>query len=302
MDKSHIEIMVMNMQIKNYISRVITTCYGKIMRIPNSYISGVLLRSFVKDYFSSRYPFWKTFKIHRRGFTASDWAFLGLDKRDYRKYLSNVQYYRMHPLNGNYSYIIDSKLSLKSNCINTPIDQYLPKYYYRITATGKLEALSDCNLPHSELPEWHDLISCLKENKILAVKRNTGSIGEGFYRCEYSNGSYYANGKPMNNPIDFFSSLRDYLITEFLLPHKDIAAVCPSTANAIRYLAGRMNGKLVYFKGYIRFGTQYSGYVENYNAGGVLCYLDENGIFTEGNIIDPITKKIQLLKLTRIQK
>ena len=56
-------------------------------------------------------------------------------------------------------------------------------------------------------------------------------------------------------------------------------------------MVGRIEGKLGFIKGYIRFGTRNSGFVENYNAGGVLCYLDKNGYYSEGNVIDSKTKK-----------
>lgn len=70
---------------------------------------------------------------------------------------------------------------------------------------------------------------------------------------------------------------------------------CTDTANAIRYLVGRIEGKLVFMKGFIRFGTRDSGFIENYNAGGVLCYLDKNGFFNEGNVIDSKTKKNRII-------
>lgn len=260
--------------------------YGKLKKIPDDYAASLLLRSFADDYRQHIYPFWKIACIHRKGFTASDWSFLDLDYHDYSKYLTNLQYCRMHPLNGKYGYIIDSKLSLKQHCVGTPLDQYMPEYYFRITDSGKLLGLSDYKDSDSQEPTWNDLVQLLKEKRSLAVKRNAGSIGEGFYKCEYIEGRCFANGAPLQNPEEFFSNLRDYLITEYLVPHPDIAKICPDTANALRYLAGRVDGELQFLKGFIRFGTRASGFVENYNAGGVLCYLDQQGAFTYGNVVD----------------
>lgn len=75
-------------------------------------------------------------------------------------------------------------------------------------------------------------------------------------------------------------------MTEYLSPHKDLAKFCPNTVNCIRYLTGRLNGKLVPLISFIRFGTAESKFVENYNAGGVLCYIDDQGEFNEGNVLD----------------
>lgn len=75
---------------------------------------------------------------------------------------------------------------------------------------------------------------------------------------------------------------RDYLITE-----KDMVPFCSDTVNTIRYLVGKKsNGEISLIKSFIRFGTIKSGFVENYNAGGVLCYINDNGVFEKGNLYD----------------
>ena len=80
---------------------------------------------------------------------------------------------------------------------------------------------------------------------------------------------------------------RDYLITEYLHPHKDMVPFCSDTVNTIRYLVGKKsNGEISLIKSFIRFGTIKSGFVENYNAGGVLCYINDNGVFEKGNLYD----------------
>lgn len=49
-------------------------------------------------------------------------------------------------------------------------------------------------------------------------------------------------------------------------------------------------------KSYIRFGTKASGFVENYGAGGVLCFISEDGHFEEGNLLDMKEGKNRVLE------
>lgn len=82
------------------------------------------------------------------------------------------------------------------------------------------------------------------------------------------------------------SSLKNYIITEYFYTCKEFKKYSDKSVNCLRYLVGRVDGKLEFLKSYIRFGTKKSGYVENYNNGGILCFVDENGKFEYGNIIE----------------
>ena len=256
-------------------------------RIKNDYMALCLAIDFYHDYKQRRESLFKIFAIHQRGFTVSDWRFLGLTKDNCKSYLSNVQYYRMHPLNGKYSYIIDDKLNLKKHCSGTELDKYMPRYFYRITGDGTIEKLMDC--PYSnDNPSAGDIATLLQEKGSLAIKQTSGSLGIGFYKGEYKNGSFYLNDERLNEQqfCKRIHGLKNYLITEYLFPHKELAEYCPYTCNCIRYLIGRVNGEMKLLKSYIRFGTEQSGFVENYNSGGILCYLNDRGEFLEGNVID----------------
>ena len=244
----------------------------------------LLASEFRKDYKLKKRSFIEIYKIHKKGFTITDWNCLTLDTRDYSKYLNSGQYYSMHPINGRYSKWIDDKLTLKYLCSGTELDKYLPKYYYQIDASGKVLSLVDSD--RKLKPNVQDVLNLLKEKKELAVKQVAGSIGEGFYKFEYD-GSILVNGttKTEDELFNLVKSLKNYLIIEYLKPHKELAKYCSNVTNTIRYLTGKdKNENILYIKGFVRFGTNTSGYVENYNAGGVLCYLDENGRFSEGNL------------------
>lgn len=242
--------------------------------------------SFLKDYRNKKLPFREIRKIHRRGFLVTDWCLMGLTEDNYKNYMNNVDYFRLHPINGIYSNWIDDKLTLKYLCAGTALDAYMPEYYYQIDQNGRVLCLMDVPV-RKHTASARDVAAQLKEKGTLAIKQVAGSIGSGFYKGEYRDGTYYLNGKAMTEQefCKCIGNLRNYLVIEYLRPHEAIAAYCPDTVNCIRYLAGRVDGKPKLLKGYIRFGTKRSGFVENYNAGGVLCYLDETGRFLHGNVM-----------------
>ena len=66
----------------------------------------------------------------KRGFLSDRISFYGLTENNYRDYLSDFDYYRLHPINGPYSKWIDDKLTFRY--LLAPFSSYLPEYYYHI--------------------------------------------------------------------------------------------------------------------------------------------------------------------------
>lgn len=256
----------------------------------------LLKSTFIGDYKKLKMSKIKIWQIHRLGFDVQFWCLAGLNKNNYNKYLSTVEYYKMHPINGDFSKWIDDKLTLKYLCTGTDLDRYMPEYYYQVDSKGNILKLVDCPYKNNDTTE-KDIAGLLREKEFLAIKLISGSIGEGFYKAYYKDNYYYVNDTKMNFSefCEFIKTLRNYLITEYFLPHKEISQYYSKTVNCIRYLAGRINGKMEMLKGYIRLGTVNSGSVENYNAGGVLCFLNESGEFTYGNVMDATGLKNQIV-------
>lgn len=277
--------------------KIFKMLYCRILRMKFKIkLSGAKILSslFARDYKKKQASYFKIHQVHKRGFSYSDWTFLGLNNRNYKNYLSTAIYCGMHPINGQYSKWIDDKLTLKYICQGTPLKDYMPEYYYQVDDTGTILRLMDN--PHmggGGICSPNDVANLLREKGCLAIKLMSGSIGEGFLKGEYSDGKYYLNGQETTGEgfCQKIKSLRNYLIIEYLKPHREISEYCSETCNAIRYLIGRMpDGEIKLLKAFIRYGTEKSGFVENYNAGGVLCYIDKNGNFEKGNIIDSIKK------------
>ena len=105
---------------------------------------------------------------------------------------------------------------------------------------------------------------------------------------EYNDGVYYMNGEKMNREqfMSKICSLRNYIVTEFLFPHPEIAKLCDKSVGCLRYIVGRnKKGEIQDIYSFMRFGTSKSKYVENYNSGGVLSIIHD-GKYIGGNVLD----------------
>lgn len=231
--------------------------------------------------------------IHRKGFLVNDWKILRLNNNNYKDYLSSKQYSSYHPINGYYTKLIDDKITIKYILSGTELAKYTPDYYYLIDETGHIFSMMDAPVNKNNY-EVADILSLLKKKRVLAVKLVTGSIGRGFYKAGYQNGKLSINGEEMDETkfVTFISELRNYIVMEYLRPHKELASFWPTTANTMRYLLCRIDGEYYMLKSFIRFGSKKTGEVENFNTGGVLCYIDINGKFNGGYIIDSSNRRL----------
>lgn len=245
-----------------------------------------LLRDYVKR--PVKMNLFRVISIHRKGFLISDWSLMGLNNENYKKYLSSKQYAKYHPINGYYSKIIDDKTVIKYVVNGTSCAKYMPDYYFMIDEDGFICPMMDMEAEEGRKYTAEDLWDLLKEKGKLAVKLATGSIGKGFYKAEWKDGKALMNGEETDREgfIKLVSGLRNYLICEYLVPHKDLAEVWPDTPNTMRYLVGKRDGEFRMIKAYIRFGSRKSGVVENFNNGGIMCYLDKDGYYDGGYLIN----------------
>lgn len=253
-------------------------------------LGGVLLASrFLGEYKARPASIRQLRAAHRRGFPWEVWNELGLEEKDWRQYLSTARYYAMQPLNGRYTSWVDDKLMLRYLCLGTELDKYMPAYYYLIDDAGRVCRLPDG--PGTGYAGVGAVAALLREKGQLALKKVSGSAGAGFYKAEYADGAFFLNGERMTQEglTRALAGLRDYIVTEYLRPHPALAEQWPDTPNPIRYFVGRVGEQWLMLRSFIRFGTRASGSVEHHWAGGVLCYVDENGRYESGNLLDKET-------------
>ena len=247
-----------------------------------------IARIFLSDYRKRKMGLRKTISIHNSGYSVNDWRSALITKETKDQYLTTIQYHKMHPMNGEYTKWIDDKLTMKYLCAGTPLDTYMTRYYYLIDAKGTVHKMCDCHQTEGDTSTVEDIVSFLRHEGVLAFKLRSGAIGKGFYKAEYHDDNYFLNGHELcQEDLSIkIKSLRDCLVVEYLRPHPAIAKFCPNVTNTLRYLSVKLNNSHVMLKSFIRFGTKKSGFVENYNKGGILCYIDEQGVFTQGHQFD----------------
>lgn len=255
----------------------------------------VLADIFMADYREKRIPRSRIRCAHDRGFSVETWLLCELDPEKSRQYLSDAAYFAMYPLNGSFSKWIDDKLTLKYLCHGTPIDQYMPAYYYQLNADGKILCLPDCP-EQKQTAAVADVAALLRDRGALAIKLMNGAFGKGFYKAEYCDGTYALNGEQMDEAAfcGVLGKLRNYLITEYYYSHPELRGLCPQTPGSIRYVAGRVSGKPVRLTSGIAIGRTASGFVDN-TADHVWCSIDQDGYFKNGELID--RKQFRLVTL-----
>lgn len=247
-------------------------------------------RSFLRDYKKNKLHPIQTFLIHRRGFTVGDWNIMKVNKNNYKSYLSSKQYSSIHPINGFYSKMIDDKMAVKYIVNGTELAKCMPDYYYTIDEEGNLYPLMDAT---SESATFKDVLELLKQKGKLAIKLVDGAIGKGFYKATFDGNVIYVNEKSMTEKqfVSFLRGCRHYIISEYLRPHPDMAKFWPDTTNTMRYLVGKVGREWRMIKCFVRFGSKKTGVVENFNRGGVLCYVNNDGYFNNGYVLTQKGKK-----------
>lgn len=162
--------------------------------------------------FNTDYVRW----AHNHGFFAESAYCYGLNESNYKKYLSDYDFYKAWPLDNWTRIWINDKLTLKYLLANTEYNHFMPKYYYYTSPNG-LRSLIDCEGRRSST---QDFINTLKEVGVYACKPCNGSTSVGFFKISYNQGVFVAQGKTLlESEIDqFLHEYPNYLFTEYLVP------------------------------------------------------------------------------------
>lgn len=217
---------------------------------------------------------------YKRGFLSNRISRYGLNEENYRNYLPDFAYYKLHPINGYSSKWIDDKLTLKY--ILSPFNDYLPRYFFQLK-NGKVFKLMDCPKEYDD--SISGVLSLLKQEGNLAVKLIAGALGKGFYKLSYLDGEYAINNKVVkeNEIISLLEKLDNYILTEYLISHKSIRRIFDGTANNLRVMLINDNNQNhpEITGAFIKFGTKNSGIIEHVWAGGIFCKVDlQTGYFS----------------------
>ena len=215
------------------------------------------------------------FWAYRRGFYSGRIPYFGLTEDNYRDYLSDFDFYRLHPINGAYSKWIDDKLTIKY--ILHPYSNYLPEYYFHIT-NHEILRLADC--PAGIEAAVPGIIHLLKARGPLSAKLLRGTKGAGFFKLAYQDQAFFINNHDASEMevSGLLSKWLDtngveYLITEYLQEQADFNKFSDAAPGALRLVVIRernQSPELIY--SFHHFATKKSGVLNT--PGGVSCIVD----------------------------
>lgn len=225
-----------------------------------------LLKALGKDIFKNRNNSLKE-KIwaYKRGFLSSTIQQYKLTPDNYKLFVSDFEYMKMHPVNNRFRFWIDDKLTTKY--ILAPFDEYLPEYYFHVQK-GEIKPFKE---------NFVDLPSFLEKEKDIALKPVMGSKGVGFCKISYDGKNFYINyDKVSREKMErFIQGLDGYLATEYISAHEGIRKVSDYGLNTLRVMVINETGKeIVVANSFMRFSTRNTGFVDNASAGGVFAIVD----------------------------
>lgn len=247
-------------------------------------------KKLVKDWNTCSLPIEKKMWAVENGFLPSSIILYGLDETNYKSYLSDMDYWRIHPINNHFAFWINDKITLK-NIFASPIKSIsnsniaynlMPEYYLYIENDGHFSYLMDSPFDIEKGEDY--LLTLLRQKKILALKPSNGGGGFGFVKLEYNENEIFWNGERISEHKfkEYQLSLNGYIVTEYLKQHKDFDCICDKSACTLRVVVVRnrndvySGGDLEIIASYARFGTDVSNGACNMHAGAVAIAYDSN--------------------------
>ena len=223
---------------------------------------------------------------HDKGFYSYRIEQYGLNDDNYKEFLSDYNYKRLRPLNGNFRKLLTDKILTYH--LLSPFSEHVPQYYYKIYSLASGVKIISFSGEKKEELSVENIIQLLERKKKLVCKRAIGSHGEGFFKCEYDdlNQSFFINEKQMTRDEvkDFFlSRTATCFISEYIEMHDSLKRIYDKVACTVRIMTiddhKNANVKHAYFK----IGTNSTGLTDNVSAGGIVAKVN----IETGELYDP---------------
>lgn len=215
----------------------------------------------------------------QRGYAPRKVNMYGMTKENYKDFISSFEFY-------NYSTYYDGVFldSLENKLLTyyllAPFRKYQPHHFWHIDEKGIIYPL---DVVQNYCGTVDDIVSLVKEMPI-AVKGCYGGHGKGFYLYEYKANDFYISGEKTDEKSfrEHISSLRNYILQEYLIPSKDFVELCGEGAFAVYRMIVMNNNQdgQKLSAGMIRLGSKNAGLLTDY-PGTITCgvTIDEGKIF-----------------------
>lgn len=225
----------------------------------------------------------------RKGFLKSTVETSEITRGNYKDFISDRAYRMKHPVNREYSQIIDNKMYLP--LMLSSYKEHLPKYYY-FKDKGKFHLLNrEDNIGMEICLDNGGFLFFLRKQGILVAKRGNLSVGRGFYLLQATGDDIYINNEQVSE-ASFYKVLDEIdnsIISEYIEQHSYAKAIAPDSLNTIRFLVIRDadSGKFELLRSFHRFGTN-GNIVDNIGSGdGVCAFIDvQSGMLTGEGIVN----------------
>ena len=247
----------------------------------------LLANMFIQDWNVCNESFSKKIWALYRGFRPTRIQQYGLTKDNFKDYLSDVDYFRLHPINNHFAFWVNDKITLKymlpnSIKVGNAEMQLMPQYYLYIENDGHFSYLLDA--PNDIVKDINFLYNLLLQKKVLAMKPSNGAGGVGFVKLSYSDDNIYWNEEIISQSelTNRLCLLNGYIVTEYFYQHQQLKKVWPTSENTLRIVAIKNiddkydGGKIDVISSYVRFGAKVSKGVCNMAAGGLNLAFDFN--------------------------
>ncbi|MDD6311578.1 MAG: sugar-transfer associated ATP-grasp domain-containing protein [Firmicutes bacterium] len=226
---------------------------------------------------------------YKRGFLSYRIPQYGITDKNIKTNISDFEYIWLRHINKEYKTIFEDKISIKY--VMHDFRECFPEYYYHVITYGNDKVI----LPMMDIDKkvdacYDDIFKLVEEKGIIALKPESGSHGNGFFRFAYSDGKYYLNDKEATRD-EVIAILEDkdnqYLITEYINNHPDFKKIYSGSVNTLRIMVFKKDGKTPQIGNtYMRFGSKATGAVDNMSAGGMFVEVDEvTGKYGDAKII-----------------
>ena len=250
-----------------------------------------ILRTFSGEFFSNSYLLKLNIRqiiwCYLNGFLPKEYFVYNLSCNDYRKYLPQLNNIRKASINGQFGHVLGNKIMFERQ-IKSVIENI-----GHLNVIDNIGYIDDSTLKsfHKDLKtgNFNSLIDFL-EKKDLILKPISGSKGSGVLLLQKKDQNYLLNNIEMNwaEIVVKLSSLNDYLIQERFVQVGFSHDIYPVSLNTIRIctMIDPENNQPFIAYAIHRFGSQDSGYTDNFSTGGISARIGLDGKLSKGKSVD----------------